>query len=208
MWFIDQYEGGEPLYNLGVAFALHGELHVAALEQSFNELVARHESLRTRFEAAQGEPVQVIEAAAAMTVPVLDVSASGAAEREAAVQELIRREMKARFDLSRGPLFRVWVVKAAEQEHVLLLVLHHIVTDEWSLGLMLRELSELYAAACAGRRAELSELPVQYGDYAMWQREMLQGEVLEQQLAYWRRQLGTGKSGLELRVDHGTSRRG
>ncbi len=202
LWFIDQYEGGEPLYNLGLAFALHGALNVAALEQSFNGLIARHETLRTRFEAAQGEPVQVIEAAAAMTVPVLDVSASGAAEREAAVQELIKREMRGKFDLSRGPLFRVWVVKTEEREHVLLLVLHHIVTDEWSLGLMLRELSELYAAACAGRRAELSELPVQYGDYAMWQREMLQGEVLEQQLAYWRRQLGEGKRGLDLRAEH------
>src|SRR6185369_16549157 len=103
-----------------------------------------------------------------------------------------------RFDLARGPLWRVRLVKVAEDEHVLLLVLHHIVTDEWSLGLMLRELSALYAAACAGRAAELAELPVQYGDYAQWQRELLQGAVLETQLEYWRRQLGEGKWGLEL----------
>jgi amino acid adenylation domain-containing protein len=199
LWFIDQYEAGEPLYNLGVAFALKGKLHVTALERSFNELVARHESLRTRFEVEQGEPVQVVEPASHVSIPLLNLSAYGAAEFDAAVQESIRREMKARFDLSRGPLFRVQLVKNAEQEHVLLLMLHHIVTDEWSLGLMLRELSEFYRAACTNTRAELVELPVQYGDYAIWQRELLQGEVLEQQLAYWRRQLGTGKFGLELR---------
>src|SRR6185312_2515297 len=181
LWFIDQLEGGSAFYNLPLAVRLQGELQVAALERTLSEIVRRHEVLRTHFEAEGGAPVQVIEEAAALPLPLTDLSGLGEAERAAAVRELAQAEAGQAFELSRGPLLRVQLLRLEETEHVVLLTLHHIITDGWSTGVLIKEVATLYEAYSQGRPSPLAELEWQYGDYAAWQREWLQGEVLEEQ---------------------------
>src|SRR6185312_3136046 len=201
LWFIDQLEGGSAFYNLPLAVRLQGELQVAALERTLSEIVRRHEVLRTHFEAEGGAPVQVIEEAAALPLPLTDLSGLGEAERAAAVRALAQAKAGQAFELSRGPLLRVQLLRLEETEHVVLLTLHHIVTDGWSTGVLIKEVATLYEAYSQGRPSPLAELEWQYGDYAAWQREWLQGEVLEEQLRYWRRPLGGEVPWLELPTD-------
>src|SRR5229473_3288388 len=202
LWFIHQLEPDSAAYNCPWAMRLRGELNLEALGRSFDEIVRRHEVLRTSFPAEGGEPVERIGEAERVEIPVIDVSGMREEAREEEARELGRRTGEERFVLETGPVLRVRVVKLGEQEHVLLLTLHHIVSDGWSVGIMVREFSELYEGYAEGRESRLEEPRLQYADYAVWQREWLKGEVLEEQLSYWREEL-KGLEVLELPTDYG-----
>jgi amino acid adenylation domain-containing protein len=201
LWFLDQLDPGSPTYNVPIAFRVAGPLDKAVLEQSFNEIVRRHEALRTTFPAVDGEPIQVISPVLTVPVPVVDCRELPESEREAEVQRLANGEARRPFDLAQGPLLRTTLLRLGEEEHVLLLTMHHIVSDGWSAGILIRELAVLYEAFAAGKSSPLSEPPVQYADFARWQRQWLQGEVLDAQLAYWKQQLDGALSVLELPAD-------
>jgi amino acid adenylation domain-containing protein len=201
LWFLDQLEPGSVGYNIPIAVRLTGRLDVDALERTLNEVVRRHEVLRTRFVAVRGEPVQVIEAEAQVTMPVVDLTELPTEQREAEARKLAAAEAQTPFDLSAGPLLRVKVLRLDAEEHVVLFNMHHIVSDGWSTGILVREVATLYEAYIEGRESPLEDLPIQYADYAVWQREWLQGEVLEQQLNYWRQQLGGELPVLQLPTD-------
>jgi amino acid adenylation domain-containing protein/thioester reductase-like protein len=189
LWFFDQLEPSNPVYNISGAVRLRGSLHRKAVEQSIHEVVRRHEILRTTFVTVDGRPLQVIAPALTVPLPVVDLQVLSGEKQDAEVLRLITGEMQRPFDLSRGPLLRVNLLKLAEEEYILMLSVHHIVSDGWSTSVFVRELTALYAAFVNGVSSPLPELPVQYADYALWQREWLQGEVLEAQLAYWKQQL-------------------
>ena len=201
LWFIDKLEPGNSFYNIPVVVTLCGDLDVDALERTLTEVVRRHEVLRTHFAEVDGEPVQVIEPAAPLHLPLTDLSELAPREREAEVRRLAQVEAERAFDLSSGPLLRVQLLRLGEAEHMALLTLHHIIADRWSTGVLIKEVAALYAAYRTGERSPLPDLELQYGDYAAWQREWLQGEVLEEQLAYWRRQLGGELPVLQLPTD-------
>jgi amino acid adenylation domain-containing protein len=201
LWFLDRFEPGSPFYNIPSAVRLTGELDVAALERSLREIVRRHETLRTTFREAGGEPAQVIDPDLSLELPVVDLGGLPAAEREAEALRLAREEAQRPFDMARGPLLRATLLKLAPQEHVVLLVMHHVVSDGWSMGVFYRELAALYQGFAGGGPAPLPELPVQYADYAAWQRDWLRGEVLERQLAYWKERLAGAPAALEMPTD-------
>jgi hypothetical protein len=201
LWFLDQFEPSSAVYNIPAAVRITGLLNVAALEQSLNEIVQRHETLRTTFSAVQGEPMQVINPTLALTLAVTDLQQLPEAKREAEVRRLAGQEARRPFDLSQGPLLRATLLRLGEKDHVLLLTMHHIVSDGWSMGVLFREVSVLYEAFATGEPSPLSELPIQYADFAVWQRQWLQGEVLEKQLDYWRKQLEAAPPLLELLTD-------
>ncbi|HEX9935823.1 MAG TPA: amino acid adenylation domain-containing protein, partial [Longimicrobium sp.] len=202
LWFIDQLEPGSTVYNIPVARRLGGALDVAALERALGEIVRRHESLRTVFGEVDGSPVQVIAPFGGFTLPVEDLSRLGEGDREAALRRRAGEEARRPFDLAAGPLFEAGLLRLGEEDHVLLLSMHHIVSDGWSMGVLFRELSALYEAYRDGRESPLAEPPVQYADYAVWQREQLAGEALDRQLAYWRERLAGAPELLELPTDH------
>ena len=201
LWFMDQLEPNRPIYNMPDTHVFKGPLDFAALERSLSEIVRRHENLRTTFQMVDGRPVQVIAAPEPLTLQMTDISALAKEERTDEAQRLADEEAQQPFDLSRGPLFRVQLVRLAEDEHLLLLTMHHIISDGWSLGVMAREMSVLYEAYKDGKDSPLPELPIQYADFAVWQREWLQGETLEKQVEYWRQQLGGEPPELELPTD-------
>jgi amino acid adenylation domain-containing protein len=201
LWFIDQLEPDSPFYNCPGALHLAGELNVEALERCINEIVRRHETLRTTFRMVDGRPVQVVSAPRPFALPVTDLSELDESEREEEVRWLASEEARRPFDLSRGPLLRVSLLKLAGEEYVALFTTHHIISDGWSMGVLVKEVAALYAAYIAGVEPELPELPIQYADFAVWQREWLQGEVLERQLSYWRGQLAGAPPVLELPTD-------
>ncbi len=178
LWFLDQLEPGNPAYNIAPAYRLTGPLDVSVLVQCLNEIVRRHDVLRATFAIADGQPVQDIAPTFTLTVPVLDLQEWPEAKREAEVQRLAVEEATRPFDLNRGPLVRATVLQLGQQEHVLLLTLHHIVADGWSASLLLQELATLYTAFATTRPSPLAELPIQYADFAHWQQEWMQGEVL------------------------------
>jgi hypothetical protein len=186
LWLLDRLLPRGSVYNVAKVFRLVGSSDVAALRAALNELVQRHEVLRTRFELEDRGPVQVIAPQMPLALQLEDLGELGAEVREAEARRLSREEAQTPFDLERGPLIRVRLLRLSDTEHWLLLTLHHIVTDGWSWGVLVRELSALYAAHRQGEASALPALPVQYADYAVWQREWLQGEVLEQQLGYWK----------------------
>ncbi len=211
LWFIDRLEPQSAAYNVSLALRFFGILDRAALQKSVDEIVCRHEVLRTRFLERDGVPVQEITQHSSLSVEMVDLRKFGIAERENEVRRRTEAETKMPFDLERGPLLRMKLLQTGEQEHVLLLSMHHIVSDEWSLGIMVEEFTALYAAYAAGRESPLPELELQYGDYSVWQREWMQGEVRNEQLEYWRKQLAGLKplnlaSGLSpaVRSHHGT----
>ncbi|HZN91762.1 MAG TPA: condensation domain-containing protein, partial [Myxococcales bacterium] len=188
LWFLDQLEPNNPLYNVPVALRLSGALDVPALEKSLGELIRRHEALRTTFRVERGQPVQVISPGSSVHLQVVP-----ATEEEA--RRLASEEAQKPFDLANGPLVRGSLLRLAEREHVLLLAMHQIVSDDWSIGVLIRELAALYQAS------PLPELRFQYADYAAWQRRWLQGEVLQTQLSYWKQQLKGAPQALELPTD-------
>jgi hypothetical protein len=175
---------------------------VTALQRSLDAIMRRHEILRTTFAATDDGPIQVIAPALALPLPVCDLCALLAAEHEVALQQLLAAEARRSFDLARGPLLWATLLRLGQGNHVLLLTLHHIVADGWSIRLLVQELLALYEAFKTGKPALLPELPIQYADFAVWQRAWLQGDVLEAQLAYWRQHLGGSLPVLELPTDH------
>jgi hypothetical protein len=207
LWYLDQLIPGNTIYNVPTVIRLTGSLKLAALEQTFNEIVRRHETLRTTFIVLDGQPLQAIPAesyanAPSLTIPlcVLDLQELPADRQEVKAKSIISAEIEHPFDLSSGPLLRVILLVLSETEHILLLNMHHIICDDWSMGVLIRELGTLYAAFAQNQPSPLLELPLQYADFAHWQREWLQGEVLQTQLAYWRKQLN-GISILHLPTD-------
>ena len=182
-------EPGSSAYNIPLAEQISGPLNVVALERSFNELLRRHESLRTTFQISEGQPVQIVNDPEPLRLEVLDLTHLTADERESEAEQQTYEEAQQPFDLAHGPLLRVRLLKLDETEHLLLLTMHHIISDGWSMEVMVRELTALYDAFLEERPSPLPPLPLQYVDYAVWQREWLQGEVLERQLAYWKKQL-------------------
>lgn len=202
LWFIDQLEPGGSVYNFPAAVRLKGPLNVAALKHSLHEIVKRHEALRTTFAIVDGRPVQVIAPLLTLPLPIVDLRYLSETEREFEVQRRATNEAQRPFDLAEGPLVRTTVLRLGENEHVGLLTMHHIVSDGWSTGILIREMAVLYDAFCSDRPASLPQLPIQYADFAHWQRDWLQGEVLETQLSYWKRQLLGAPPLLELLADH------
>jgi amino acid adenylation domain-containing protein len=203
LWFLDRLEPGNSAYHLPVALRLRGALQPAALAASCAEIVRRHEALRTVFAEVGGRPVQMISgpAAGSSGLPLVDLAALPAPRRQAEALRLAAAEAARLFDLARGPLLRRSLVRLDAAEHLLLLTLHHIVADGWSIGLLLTELAGVYGAALAGVPSPLAALPIQYADYAHWQRAWLGGPVLAAQLAYWRGQLAGAPALLDLPAD-------
>ncbi|MGA2411929.1 MAG: amino acid adenylation domain-containing protein, partial [Candidatus Binataceae bacterium] len=202
LWFIDQLDPGSSVYNFPAAVRLKGPLNVVALEQSLNEILKRHEALRTTFSVVDGRPVQVIAPILALTLPLVDLRELPEKDREIEVQRVVANEARRPFDLTEGPLVRATVLRLDENEHVGLLMMHHIVSDGWSTGILIREMAVLYDAFCSGRPASLPDLPIQYADFADWQRHWLESGALETQLSYWKQRLSGASPLLDLPTDH------
>lgn len=202
LWFLAQLAPDSPAYNIASAKRLMGSLNVSALHQSFNEIVRRHEVFQTICSTVNGKPVQVIAPDLTLPLPVKDLRQLPKAEREAEVLRLAQEAARRPFDLARGPLLRVTLLRLGAREYVLLLTTHHFVADGWSMGILFEELWALYEAFSTGKPSPLPALPFQYADLAHWQREWLQGEVLATQLAYWKKQLADAPAVLELPTDH------
>jgi non-ribosomal peptide synthetase component F len=201
LWFINQLEPGNPFYNIPVAMSLTGPLDVAVLWRSIREIVARHEALRTTFVSFDGEPVQVISPAIDLPLPVVDISALDESQRAPELLRLVNEEALLPFDLSRGPLLRVSLVRVAAEEQVFLLTMHHIISDAWSMRVFIQELKQLYSTYSAGLLSSLPDLSVQYADVAHWQRQYVQGDVLERHLDFWRQHLAGVPPLIDLPLD-------
>jgi len=202
LWFIDQLTPGNSAYNMFTAVRLKGDFNVAALEKSFNEIIRRHEILRTGFPSIDGTAVQVIAPAMTLTLPLLDLSSLPEEEREAEVRRLAEEESLRPFVLAEAPLLRAGVLRLGEGEHVVLVTMHHIVSDGWSLDIFTREIGILYEAFRAEQPSPLPELSLQYSDFAQWQRQWLRGEALESLLSYWKNKLEGMPVLLNLPTDH------
>ncbi|MEH2435909.1 MAG: amino acid adenylation domain-containing protein [Nostoc sp.] len=201
LWLLNQLEPDNPFYNEQASLKLHGKLNVVALEQSLNKIIDRHEALRTNFRTINEQPVQVITDSLNLNLPIVDLSELPESEREIACQQLATTEANQPFDLASSPLIRASVVKLTEVEYALVLTIHHIVVDGWSIGVLMRELATIYSAICNNWSPELPELPIQYADFAIWQRQWLQSEVLQTQLDYWKQLLKNAPTLLELPTD-------
>jgi amino acid adenylation domain-containing protein len=202
LWFLDQLEPGNPLYNVPCAIHLAGRLNQQALERSLNEIVRRHEILRTRFTAVNGQPVQVIAPALSIPLPVTELGKLPQPERTKKAERLAAEEAKRSFNLGAGPLLRANLLRLAPDEHVLLLNIHHIASDETSREIIVRELVSLYDAFTQNKPSPLLELKTQYADYAVWQRGWLKNGTLEKEIAYWRERLQGAPAVMELPTDH------
>lgn len=191
LWFIHQLNPDQPIYNSPAAVRLTGSLNIPAFQQSLNEILQRHEALRTRFILAAGKPVQAIASNLTLQIPLVNLEDLPASEREREVLRLANREAKSPFDLAQPPLLRVTLLKLSQTDHVALFVMHHIATDGWSIGILIQELSTLYEVFCSepATPTPLPELSIQYADFAYWQRQYLQGEILADRLNYWKQQL-------------------
>jgi len=194
LWFLDQLEGENVIYNLSAALCLEGPLHRTALEQSLHEIVQRHQSLRTCFPMNNGTPLAQLS--------VISYQLSVIQTLPEQIQEIVNQEAQRPFNLSKGPLFRATLLQLGPESHILLLTMHHIISDAWSKGIFNKELSTLYTAFSQGQTSPLSPLPIQYTDFAHWQRQWLTGKILEKQLDYWKQQLAGAPALLELPTDH------
>src|SRR5215212_1574343 len=202
LWFLDQLAPNNPFYNIPLGVQLDGPLNVEALKLSFNEIVRYHETLRTSFEVVSGQPAQVIHLPYAPELPLVDLRELEHSQREAEAQRLADAEALQPFDLAGDQLFRITLVSLAEDSHLLVLTMHHIISDGWSKNVLLKDLALLYEAYSLGESSPLPELPIQYADYTLWQRQQLQGEVLDEQLQYWKQHLGYSPYILTLPTDH------
>ncbi len=204
LWFVHQLEPGNVAYNLPKGIVLHGELNIDQLEQAIDRIIARHENLRTVFPSHEGQVQQVILDKVELKLERIDLSHhTSMEERDSKAREVCQREVATPFDLARGPLLRGKVIKLAEQEHILLLNMHHIISDGWSMGLLTKELASIMEALRQGRDPELTPLPIQYVDYAVWQRKWLEESgILKQQLAYWGKKLAGVAESLDLATDY------
>ncbi|QIR37149.1 amino acid adenylation domain-containing protein [Tolypothrix sp. PCC 7910] len=201
LWLLNQLEPDNPFYNEQLALQLHGQLNITALEQSLNQIIARHEALRTNFRIINDQPVQVIADKLNLSIPVLDLTNLPASERAIATQQLAIAETTKPFALANSPLIRVSVLQLTDTENILLITIHHIIIDGWSMDLLMRELATIYSAICNNSSPELPELPIQYADFAVWQRKWLQTEVMQKQLNYWQQLLKNAPTLLELPTD-------
>ncbi len=189
LWFLEQLEPESSVYNICRASRLLGNVDISALQASLNEIISRHDTLRTTFRVVDGRPVQVVEPSQNISIDLADLRAMPTEEHNFEIQRRIKAEAERRFDLSAGQLLRCSLLRVSDQEHVLILLTHHSVVDAWSMGLMTRELWTLYEAFSNRKPSPFARLPVQYSDYAVWQRNWLQGDVLDTQLDYWKKQL-------------------
>jgi amino acid adenylation domain-containing protein len=201
-WFLDQLAPGNPFYNVPDVVRISGPLRIDVLRASINDVVARHEALRTTFAPGDGDPVQVVHPALDLDVGLVDLRDVREADRDDRLRELAVAEARGPFDLERGPLVRVTAVRTADEEFALLVTMHHSVSDAWSIGLFIRELSALYDARSRGAASPLPPLEVQYADFSLWQHERLDGALLGTLLDYWKRQLAGAPAVLELPADH------
>jgi amino acid adenylation domain-containing protein len=201
IWFLDQLEGPNSTYNIPIAFRLTGQLDIHAVQQCIDRVVQRHEVLRTTFQAVEGSAIQVIADQMPMPVELVNLEELDETEQIATVQRLLGEEVKQLFDLATGKLLRMKVLRLATEEHILLVTMHHIISDGWSIGVLVREVMVLYQAYLTGIPDDLPELAIQYVDFSHWQRQRLQGEVLQTQLAYWKEQLKGVPPLLELPTD-------
>ncbi|HEX7318160.1 MAG TPA: amino acid adenylation domain-containing protein, partial [Pyrinomonadaceae bacterium] len=201
LWFLDQLEPGGSIYNIPTAVRLSGRLDEAALARALSEVVRRHEVLRTTFMDEGGSPVQFVNEAAPVSLPLTDLTALVAVDQENEAHRIFNEETRRPFDLTSGPLLRARLVKLGEREHVLVIVAHHIVTDGWSTAILVREATALYDAFSSGHPSPLAELPIQYADFAAWQRKRLTGELLDAKLSYWKQHLAGAPPVLELPTD-------
>ncbi|MEW6736015.1 MAG: amino acid adenylation domain-containing protein, partial [Acidobacteriota bacterium] len=201
LWFLDQFEPGNPTYNMFAAVRLKGVLNITVLTHSINEIVQRHESLRTQFININGQPQQHILTGSEVSLSIINLTILSEQQLETEIQHIIREQTQQSFQLAQGPLLRASLIYINEAEYILIVVLHHIICDGWSIGVFINELTTFYSAYIQNRRSPLPKLAVQYADYAVWQREWLHGEVLEQQLHYWRQQLGSEQEVLALPTD-------
>ncbi|MEC4813807.1 MAG: amino acid adenylation domain-containing protein, partial [Scytonema sp. PMC 1069.18] len=201
VWFFTQMEPDSAFYNIPSALRLHGELQVAFLEQSFSQVMNRHEALRTNFIIQNGQPIQIIHPPQSWKLSVLDWRKLPKSEQEVCWEQFAIAQAQHPFNLAAEPLVRATLIQLSEKEHILLICLHHIVADGWSRSIFIRELATFYSAFYHGQTLSLPELPIQYADYAVWQRQWLQGDVLESQLAYWKQQLANAPTLLSLPSD-------
>lgn len=202
LWLLDQLFPDNPAYNESFTIRLSGRLEVPALGRSLDEIIRRHEALRTTYIDNEGTPAQKINPPAPLDLPIVDLGDLTAGAQEARLKELVVEQTQGPFSLSEGPLVRAKLLRLAEDKHVLLLTIHHICTDGWSMDVLYREMAVLYEAFSAGRSSALPELPIQYADYAVWQRRRMRVEVLERQLEYWRERLRGPLPQLMLPTDH------
>jgi len=202
LWFMDQLVPDSPSFNISAVVRLEGPLDIAALARTFQEILQRHEVLHTSFSAVGGQPVQKVVPLQEVRLPVLDLQEIPWEKREAEAKWLATAEARYPFNLADSPLMRMALLHLRVEEYVLLVTMHHIVSDGWSVRVLMQEMATLYEAFSSGLAAQLPPLPVQYADFAVWQREWLQGKVLENQLAYWKQQLQGMPAALRLPVDH------
>jgi amino acid adenylation domain-containing protein len=202
LWFLDQLDPGNAQYNIPMAVELRGRLDVAALERSLDDLARRHETLRTTIHTEGDQGFQAIAPAGAIPLEKIDLGNAPEADRRATAMRLVSEDAGRPFDLARGPLVRAKLLRIAEDEHVLALNMHHVISDGWSFGVAFREVARLYEAHTAASTAHLSQLPVQYADFAAWQRDWFQGGRFQAQLAYWKERLAGAPAVLELPTDH------
>jgi len=190
LWFLDQLYPGSALYNIPTAVRLKGTLNYTALRHSVNKIIERHESLRTRFILAGETPVQSVLSELKFEIPLIDLSDLPEEKKHSEVIKRSNAEAQKPFDLSTGPLIRLTLLKLSDQEHVLLLTMHHIISDGWSVGVFIKEVGIFYNAEIHNQSVNLPKLPIQYADYAVWQKKRLSGEIFEKQMAFWREVLG------------------
>jgi amino acid adenylation domain-containing protein len=202
LWFLEQLQPGLIAYNLPGAVRLRGPLVVASLERALGAVVTRHESLRTTIRPMGDSAVQIVSSEDGFRLPLVDLSGFPPEQREKELMLRIQEEARQSFDLVRGPLFRSALYRLGPEHHILMLAMHHIVTDGWSIGVLVEELGVLYSDICRGREPSLPELPIQYPDFAEWQRDWLQGETLERMLSYWRNRLQGAPAVLDLPADY------
>ncbi|MBX3328844.1 MAG: amino acid adenylation domain-containing protein [Nitrospira sp.] len=201
LWFLAQLEPDSPFYNLPAGFRLRGKLDVDLLTAGLNQVIARHEALRTVFQETDGQPTQVVLSSVTVEIPIVDLRNIAEEKRTVELTKQSEAEAQRIFNLTNGPLVRARVWRVGEEEYVLLMTLHHIVSDGWAMDILIRELVTYYQAGFSGQPAALAPLPIQYADYSVWQRDWMQGAVLEAQLAYWKDRLGDAPAALELPTD-------
>src|SRR5581483_1463051 len=202
MWFLDQLQPDSAFYTMFEVFHLQGLLSFSALEQSYNELLKRHNILRTRFVVIDEDPVQLVQPHAWTYIPEIDLRACSSQARELLLHHLATQEAEQPFVLSQGPLLRAWLIALSEEEHVLFLTMHHIVSDGWSVAILVQELATLYRSFVAGKPSPFADLPIQFADYTYWQQEWLKSEQFLTQLTYWKQCLSSAPTLLELPTDY------